>query len=69
MRLLAAAAAAEAALPQPFGPPILAKPSAELLGEELRTAGRRAEAADAYRRSLTMMPMRKLSLEGLEKLR
>ena len=69
LRLLAAAAAAEAALPQPFGPPILAKPSAELLGEELRTAGRTAEAADAYRRSLTMMPMRKLSLEGLEKLR
>lgn len=69
LRLLAAAAAVEAALPQPFGPPILAKPSAELLGDELRLAGRTAEAADAYRRSLTMMPMRKLSLDGLEKLR
>jgi hypothetical protein len=69
MQLLAAAAAAEAALPQPFGPPILAKPSAELLGDELRVAGRVNEAADAYRRSLAQMPMRRWSLAGLQKLR
>jgi hypothetical protein len=69
LKLLAAAAAAEAALPQPFGPPVLAKPSAELLGDELRAMGRKAEAEDAYRRNLTMMPMRQMSLTGLEKLR
>jgi len=69
MQLLVAAAAAEAVLPQPFGPPILAKPSAELLGDEYRMAGLKAEAADAYRRGLAMMPMRRLSLAGLEKLR
>ena len=69
MQLLAAAAVAEAALPQPFGPPVLAKPSAEMLGDEYRQMGRAAEAADAYRRSLAMTPMRQLSLAGLEKLR
>ena len=69
MQLLATAATAEAALPQPFGPPILAKPSAELLGDEFRAMGRKTEAADAYRRTLAMMPMRQLSLTGLEKLR
>jgi hypothetical protein len=69
MKLLAAAADAEAALPQPFGPPILAKPSAELLGDELLAMERKAEAADAYRRALLMMPGRQLSLAGLEKLR
>lgn len=69
MQLLAAAAKAEAALPQPFGPPVLAKPSAELLGDELRGMGRMAEAADAYRQSLAMMPKRQRSLAGLEKLR
>lgn len=69
MQLLAAAAAAEAALPQPFGPPILAKPSAELLGDEFRAAGQTREAADAYRRTLAMMPMRQLSLTGLNRLR
>ena len=67
--LLAAAANAEAALPQPFGPPILAKPSAELLGDEYLAMKRNSEAADAYRRSLAIMPGRQWSLAGLEKLR
>jgi hypothetical protein len=69
MTLLAAAAVAEAALPQPFGPPVLAKPSAELMGDEFRSLGRMKEAADAYRRSLAMMPKRQLSIAGLDKLR
>jgi hypothetical protein len=67
LKLLAAAADAEAALPQPFGPPILAKPSAELLGDEYLAMKRNIEAADAYRRVLAMMPGRQWSRSGLEK--
>ena len=69
LELLVAAANAEAALPQPFGPPILAKPSAELLGDEYLAMKRNTEAADAYRQSLAMMPGRQWSRSGLEKLR
>lgn len=69
LKLLSAAADAEAALPQPFGPPILAKPSAELLGDEYRVMGQNIEAADAYRRALAMMPGRQLSQSALAKLR
>ncbi|HEU0310293.1 MAG TPA: hypothetical protein VFR36_03615 [Sphingomicrobium sp.] len=69
LNLLAAAAKAEAALPQPFGPPILAKPSAELLGDHYRALGRKPEAAEAYRQSLAMMPGRRLSQSGLENMR
>ena len=69
LRLLAAAADAEAALPQPFGPPILAKPSAELLGDAYLAMKRSAEAAEAYRRTLAAMPNRSRSLSGLAKLR
>jgi hypothetical protein len=64
--LLAAAANAEAALPQPFGPPILAKPSAELLGDEYLAMKRNTEAAAAYRRTLAMMPGRQRSQSGLK---
>ncbi|HXG81386.1 MAG TPA: hypothetical protein VNJ05_06270, partial [Sphingomicrobium sp.] len=60
-----AAAEAEAALPQPFGPPILAKPSAELLGDEYLALGQKSEAADAYRRALAAMPGRRRSAAGL----
>ncbi len=63
--LLRTAAEAEAALPQPFGPPILAKPSWELLADELLAAGRKPEAAEAYGRSLAAAPGRRLSAEGL----
>lgn len=59
------AAAAEAALPVPFGPPVLAKPSAELLGEELLAAGRNAEAAEAFRAALAASPNRRRSVLGL----
>lgn len=69
LKLLVAASDAEAALPQPFGPPILAKPSAELLGDEYLAMRRNPEAADAYRRALAMMPGRLWSRSGLEKLR
>ena len=65
--LLRAAAEAEAALPPPFGPPVLAKPSYELLGDELLALGRTAEAAAAYQRALAAAPGRRLSLAGLAK--
>lgn len=65
LRGLRAAAQAEAALPQPFGPPILAKPSAELLGDELLMLGRKSDAADAYENALAAMPQRRLSVAGL----
>ena len=66
VELLQAAAKAEAALPVPFGPPVLAKPSAELLGDELLAKGRKAEAAIAYRQALAAAPNRRRSVEGLK---
>jgi tetratricopeptide (TPR) repeat protein len=66
LELLQAAATAEAALPVPFGPPVLAKPSAELLGDELLAKGRKADAAAAYRQALAAAPNRRRSVEGLK---
>ncbi|WP_395622961.1 hypothetical protein [Sphingomonas daechungensis] len=65
LRLLREAAAAESRLPVPFGPPVLAKPSAEMLGEELLADGRKAEAAAAFRKALEAAPNRRLSVQGL----
>ena len=65
-RLLRKAAEAEAALPPPFGPPALQKPSYELLGDELLAAGRKQEAANAYRAALAAAPNRRLSVLGLK---
>jgi tetratricopeptide (TPR) repeat protein len=66
LSLLRKAAEAEAALPPPFGPPALQKPSYEMLGDELLGLGRKAEAAEAYRRALAAAPGRRLSLAGLK---
>ena len=66
LKLLRAAADAEAALPPPFGPPALQKPSYELLGDELLALGLKSEAADAYRRALAAAPQRRLSVAGLK---
>jgi tetratricopeptide (TPR) repeat protein len=66
LAMLRKAAEAEAALPPPFGPPALQKPSYELLGDELLALGRKAEAAEAYRRALAAAPGRRLSLAGLK---
>ncbi|AWW74130.1 hypothetical protein CD351_06775 [Erythrobacter sp. KY5] len=63
---LRAAAEAESALPVVFGPPAIAKPSWELLGEQYLALGRFAEAAEAFRKSLQFAPGRRLSREGLE---
>ncbi len=66
LALLAACADSEAKLPPPFGPPVLAKPSAELLGDELLALGHKPEAAKAYSRALAAAPGRRRSLEGLK---
>ena len=65
MAMLRQAAEAETALPAVFGPPILPKPGWELLGDEYLALGRKADAADAYRRSLAAAPGRRLSVAGL----
>ena len=66
IQLLRKAAEAEAALPPPFGPPALQKPSYEMLGDELLALGRKQEAADAYRAALAAAPNRRLSVLGLK---
>jgi hypothetical protein len=63
---LRAAAAAEAAIPAGFGPPLIEKPSQELLGDALLRLGRFDEAAKAYRAALAAAPNRRLSLRGLD---
>jgi tetratricopeptide (TPR) repeat protein len=64
--LLRQAAETESALPPPFGPPALQKPSYELLGDELLALGRKTEAAAAYKQALAAAPGRRLSLAGLK---
>jgi tetratricopeptide (TPR) repeat protein len=63
---LRAAAEAEAALPIGYGPPMIEKPSYELLGDALARLGKHTEAAQAYRAALRAAPNRRLSMRGLE---
>ncbi len=65
MALLQQAVEAEARMPYDYGPPFPAKPANELLGEALLAAGRRGEAADAFRAALKRAPGRRLSVRGL----
>lgn len=58
------AAEMERTMEVPFGPPIVEKPSFELLGDELAALGRQAEAAEAYASALKLAPRRKRSLAG-----
>lgn len=51
-------------MPPPSGPPTLIKPSHELYGEILLSAGRTKEAAEQFARSLTRQPNRARSLLG-----
>jgi tetratricopeptide (TPR) repeat protein len=66
MAALRAAAEREKAMPPVFGPPMLQKPTWELLGDELLAAGDKAGAAEAYKESLKLQPGRRLSLAGLK---
>ncbi len=58
---LRGAAEAERSIPAEFGPPLVEKPSAELLGDVLTALGRSEEAQEAYRASLALAPGRRLS--------
>ena len=68
LEALRSAAKAEAALPVAFGPPILQKPSAELLGEILVAARQKEEAAAAFQAVLNAAPNRRLALLGMKEL-
>ena len=65
LEALASAGEAEAALPVIFGPPMMARPSYEILGDELAALGRTDEARVAYEKSLAFAPGRLLTLRGL----
>ncbi len=61
---LQAAASAQASLVFEYGPPWSVKPFEELLGEMFLAEGRKAEAAEAFRRTLHTYPQRRLALAG-----
>lgn len=54
-------------MPFEFGPPVVPKPSRELLGDLLLAAGREEEAAEAYRAALRRAPGRTPAVRGLER--
>jgi tetratricopeptide (TPR) repeat protein len=61
---LRTAAQTEAAIPAEFGPPLVEKPSFELLGDVLDRLGRADEARQAYAEALRLAPGRRLSLRA-----
>ncbi|MGB8477028.1 MAG: hypothetical protein WCE61_23360 [Candidatus Acidiferrum sp.] len=61
------AADEEASLPSAFGPPLIAKPSYELLGEFLLEQGRNQEARAAFEAGLARAKRRVQGLIGLQK--
>ena len=63
--LLRQAAALEDAIPAEYGPPVVVKPSHELLGELLLASGHPAEAQQEFTRALNLAPRRALALLGL----
>lgn len=65
LRLLHQASGAEASMPFEFGPPLIDKPSDELLGELLVSLKRPAEARKAFEAALARAPARTASLLGL----
>ena len=65
LRVLQLAIEAEDKLGEPSGPPLTIKPSRELYGELLLRAGRKEEAAEAFRQVLLVMPGRAVTLAGL----
>ena len=65
--LLEKAAAAEQAMSFDFGPPVIEKPTLELLADQLLLQGRRDEAERAYRAALERTPGRLTAVEGLRR--
>ena len=63
--MLEKTAKSETTMPFEFGPPVVEKPTYELLGDELFAAGRAADAAAAYRIALERVPGRRTTVEGL----
>ena len=57
--------AAEQAMPFDFGPPLIEKPTLELLGEQLLAMKRNDDAAVAYRAALARTPGRAAASDGL----
>jgi tetratricopeptide (TPR) repeat protein len=66
LRKIVAAAEAEDRLIFEYGPPAIVKPAWEQAGEMLLAAGKKAEAANAFRNALKRYPNRRLSNEGLK---
>jgi tetratricopeptide (TPR) repeat protein len=64
IELLKKATALEESAPPPSGPPVMVKPSHELLGDILLRAGRPKEAAQQFDISLLRQPNRARSLLG-----
>jgi hypothetical protein len=69
LKVLEEAAKAEKSMPLEFGPPVVPKPVAELLGDQLLAAGRAADAVAAYQSVFTRTPGRTRSMEGLDRAR
>jgi tetratricopeptide (TPR) repeat protein len=69
LAMLEETAKSEIAMPFEFGPPIVEKPTYEILGEELLAARRAADAATAYRAALERTPGRAVVVEGLGRTR
>lgn len=67
--LLEEAKKVEESMPFDFGPPVVAKPAAELLGDHLAAANRGADAAEAYRAALARVPGRTVLIAALERVR
>jgi tetratricopeptide (TPR) repeat protein len=65
IRKAAIAAETEDKLVFEYGPPIIVKPAWEAAAEMMLQAGRKADAADAFRRVLTRFPNRRLANDGL----
>lgn len=62
--MLEAAAKAEQSMPLEFGPPVIAKPAAELYAEQLLAANRAADAVAAYAMVFARTPGRAIAVEG-----
>ncbi|MFD2530879.1 tetratricopeptide repeat protein [Gracilimonas halophila] len=66
VELLNQAVVSESELPLDFGPPVIIKPSYELLGDVMMEMGNYEEALDAYQNQLERTPDRMRSLVGKE---